>query len=134
MEEVLALLGFVRIAEVVDHRPEYLPAAAEFTGGRGAVYLFVNPDGRVWKVGMTQQGFSRVDYTRVFDGRGMKRPHEQRKLESIREEVQNGATQWVLPTEQPKLLETLLACLFDPTESGRQRSQQERLLRRLTDP
>lgn len=43
MEEVLALLGFVRIAEVVDQRLEYLPAAAELAGDSAAVYLFVNP-------------------------------------------------------------------------------------------
>jgi hypothetical protein len=133
MEELLARLGFALIGEVVDLRMEYLPEAEELAGEGGAVYVFVNPDGRVWKVGMTHKGFSRTDYTRVFDGRAMRRPHEQRKLESIRQEVHNGATQWVLQTEQPELIEALLACLFDPTESRRQGSQVERMLRRLRD-
>lgn len=132
MDELLARLGFALIGEVVDQRMEYLPEAEQLAGSGGAVYVFVNPDGRVWKVGMTQKGFSRVDYTRVFDGRAMRRPHEQRKLESIRREVHNGATQWVLQTEQPELIETLLVCLFDPTESRRQQSQTERMIRRLT--
>lgn len=132
MDELLAHLGFALIGEVVAQRMAYLPEAEQLAGAGGAVYVFVNPDGRVWKVGMTQKGFSRVDYTRVFDGRAMRRPHEHRKLESIRSEVHNGATQWVLQTEQPELIEALLVCLFDPTESRRQQSQIERMIRRLT--
>ncbi len=131
VEQLLADLGFTMIGEVVDHQMQYRPEATEIAGSGGAVYVFVNPDGRAWKVGMTRKGFSRVDYSRVLDGRAMKRPHEQRKLKSIRLEVRNGATQWVLRTDQPELIETLLACLLDPTESGRQRSAREAALRRF---
>lgn len=130
VEAFLASLGFVKIGEVVDQHIVYSPTAATLAGERGAVYVIINPGGRVWKVGMTRQGFSRVDYTRVFNGRAMKRPHEQRKLESIRREVHEGATQWVLQTEEPKLVETLLTCLLEPTESSRQVSKAERTLRR----
>ena len=130
VDEFLAMLGFARIGEVVDHDIVYDSNAAVRAGDDGAVYVFLNPDGRAWKVGMTRRGFARVDYTRVFDGRAMKRPHEQQKLESIRREVKHGATQWVLRTDEPELVETLLACLLDPIESGRQRSKAERMLRR----
>jgi hypothetical protein len=131
MDQFLESLGFVMIGEVVDQRMAYRPEARALAGSAGAVYLFLNPDGRVWKVGMTKRGFSRVDYTSVFDGRGMRRPHEKRKLETIRQEVQNGATQWVLPCDQPELIETLLTCLLHPTESSRRRSQAEKLLYQL---
>ena len=133
VEELLLRLGFAPIGEVVDQRMEYLPDAEGLAGKGGAVYVFVNPDGRVWKVGMTRKGFSRVDYTRVFDGRGMKRPHEQRKLHGIRREVSDGARQWVLQTDQPELIESMLACMLNPTESGRQVSQVERVYRALKD-
>lgn len=134
MDEFLASLGFVRIAEVVGQALVYRPEAAALAGKGGAVYVFVNPDGRVWKVGMTRKGFSRVNYTRVFDGRAMKRPDEQSKLESIWQEVKPGAAQWVLRTDEPKLVETLLTCLLEPTESRRQRSKAENALRRHPDP
>jgi len=132
MEELLARLGFALMGKVVGQRMDYLPEARHLAGVEGAVYVFLSSEGRVWKVGMTRNGFSRVDYTRVLDGRGMSRPHEQRKLESIRRELGEGATQWVLETGDPELVEVLLACLLDPTESTRQQSQTERMLRRLT--
>jgi len=103
------MLGFTRIGEIVDQRIVYEVGAAERAGTGNAVYLFLNSDDTVWKIGMTRQGFGRVDYTRVFDGRAMRRPHEQRKLLLIREELEDGATQWVLPTnDDPELLEDLL--------------------------
>jgi hypothetical protein len=129
VDEVLTALGFVQIGQVVDRTILYSPDAADRAGNAGAVYVFLNPDGRPWKVGMTRKGFARVDYTRVFDGRAMKRPHEQRKLDSIRREVQSGATQWVLRTEEPELIETLLTCLLEPSESRRRPSKVERLLK-----
>jgi len=132
MEELLVRLGFALMGKVVGQRMDYLPEARQLAGVDGAVYVFLNPDGSVWKVGMTRKGFSRVDYTRVLDSRAMGRPHEQRKLESIRRELDEGATQWVLQTGHPELVEALLACLLDPTESSRQQSQTERMLRRLT--
>ena len=132
MEDLLIRLGFTLIGRVVDGAMDYEADAKQHAGTGGAVYVFVNPDGRVWKVGMTKKGFSRVNYTRVFDGRSMNRPHEQKKLASIRDEVQNGATQWVMRTEQPELIETLLAAALNPTESGRRVSRTERLLRRAT--
>jgi hypothetical protein len=132
MDQLLEMLGFVMIGEVVDQRMAYRPEAKDLAGRTGAVYVFVNPDGRVWKVGKTTHGFSRVNYTTVFDGRGMRRPHEKLKLESIRREVQDGATQWVLPCGQPELIETLLTCLLHPTESNRRRSRAEKLLGHLT--
>lgn len=128
VEELLALLGFVQIGRVTGERMVYEPAAAEVAGEGGAVYVFLNPNGDVWKVGMTRKGFARVDYTRVFDGRAMRRPHEQRKLESIRQEVLEGATQWVVRTDDPERVETLLACIVEPSESGRRRSPVERWL------
>lgn len=132
MNAFLATLGFVQVGEVVDQRIVYGPEAAALVGEGGAVYVFVNPDGRVWKVGMTRRGFGRVDYTRVFDGRAMRRPHEQRKLESIRQEVGDGATQWVLRTDEPELVETLLACLLDPIESSRRQSKAEQAFRHVS--
>jgi hypothetical protein len=132
VEEILERLGFAVIGKLENQRLVYAQDARATAGDGGAVYVFLNRDGRVWKVGMTRQGFSRVDYTRVFDGRAMSRPHEQRKLESIRREVRDGATQWVLRTEQPELLETLLSCLLNPTESNRSHAPLERALRRLT--
>lgn len=133
VDAFLAGLGFVQIGEVVDHEIVYGPGAAALTGDGGAVYVFLNPDGRVWKVGMTHKGFVRVDYTRVFDGRAMRRSHEQRKLEGIRREVQHGATQWVRQTDDPELVETLLSCLLRPTESNRRQSKAERVLRRSAE-
>jgi hypothetical protein len=127
--ELLETLGFSRIGEVVGQQMEYQPDAHERTGDDHAVYVFLNPDGRIWKVGKTSRGFSRVNYTRVLDGRGMARPHEQRKLESIRDELTDGATQWVLPTKDAGLLEDLLIVILNPTESKRIRSRRERLLR-----
>lgn len=132
MEELLARLGFALMGKVVGERMEYRPEARQRAGVDGAVYVFLNADGSVWKVGMTRKGFSRADYTRVLDGRGMARPHEQRKLESIRRELDEGATQWVLQTGDPELVEALLACLLNPIESNRRQSQTERMLRRLT--
>lgn len=129
VKELLETLGFSRIGEVVGQRMEYQPDAHERTGDDHAVYVFLNPDGRIWKVGKTSRGFSRVNYSRVLDGRGMARPHEQRKLESIREELIDGATQWVLPTKDAGLLEDLLIVVLNPTESRRVRSRRERLLR-----
>ena len=127
--EVLEALGFCSIGEVVGQRMVYRPNAEEHTGDGQAVYVFVNPDGRVWKVGKTSRGFSRVNYTRVLDGSGMSRPHEQRKLESIREELKDGATQWVLPTKDAEILEDLLIVILNPTESRRARFRRERLIR-----
>ena len=104
MEELLARLGFALVGKVVGQRMDYLPEARQLAGADGAVYVFLNTDGSVWKVGMTRKGFSRADYTRVLDGRGMARPHEHRKLESIRGELNEGATQWVLQTGHPELV------------------------------
>ena len=131
MERTLDLLGFTAIGDVVNGLLVYRPDARQVAGEGGAVYVFVNPDGRVWKVGMTWKGFSRVDYTRVFDGRAMTRPHEQDKLRTIRSEVQDGATQWVLRTDQPELVEALLATILEPTESKRKISKVERVLREI---
>ncbi len=131
MDRFLEALGFVQIGKVSDQGIEYRREAAELTGEAGAVYVFLNSDRRVWKVGMTRNGFARVNYARVFDGRAMKRLHEQRKLETIRNEVKQGATQWVLQTEDPRLVETLLGCLLHPTESNRRLSKAERVLRRV---
>ena len=127
-------LGFTLVGEVSDQRMTYVADARQVAGTSGAVYVFVNPDGRVWKVGMTRRGFSRVDYTRVFDGRSMSRAHERRKLDRIRAEVRVGARQWVMRTEQPELIEALLARIFNPTESGRRPSQTERMLRQIPPP
>ena len=123
VKELLETLGFSRIGEVVGQRMVYDADAHERTGDDHAVYVFLNPDGRIWKVGKTSRGFSRVNYSRVLDGRGMARPHEQRKLESIREELIDGATQWVLPTKDAGLLEDLLIVVLNPTESRRVRSR-----------
>ena len=106
MDDVLEALGFSQIGQVVDRLMVYRPDARELAGGGQAVYLFLNPDGQVWKIGMTTRGFSRVNYTRVLDGRDMSRPHEQRKLRLIREELKDGATQWVLPPTRPLSLRT----------------------------
>lgn len=130
---LLETLGFSRIGEVVGQQMKYQLDARERTGDDHAVYVFLNPDGRIWRVGKTSRGFSRVDYTRVLDGRGMARPHEQRKLESIRRELKDGATQWVLPTTDAGLLEDLLIVILNPTESRRARSRRERLIRLASD-
>lgn len=131
VERFLEALGFVQIGKVSDQGIYYRPEAAALTGKAGAVYVFLNPDGRVWKVGMTRNGFARVNYTRVFDGRAMRRAHEKRKRLTLRSEVKHGATQWVLQADNPKLVEILLSCLLSPTESRRQQSKAERTLRRL---
>lgn len=90
--DLLELLGFSQIGEVVDQRMVYSDAAPQRSGKGNAVYVFVNSDDTVWKVGMTRRGFSRTDYSGVLDGRKMKRPNEQRKLELIRAELHDGAT------------------------------------------
>ena len=71
----------------------------------------------------------------------MKRPNEQRKLALIREELREGATQWVLPTkDDPELLEDLFIVLFNPTEcapapipTGTNDPEHPRTLRRKPD-
>ena len=125
-------MGFSQIGEVIDQRMAYRADAAAATGQGAAVYVFVNPNGDVWKVGKTAHGFARVDYTRVLDGRSMRRPHEQRKLQLIRDELSDGATQWVLPTEEADLLEDILIVLLNPSESSRSRSRREQTIRKAT--
>jgi hypothetical protein len=130
MRATLEAIGFRKVGDLVDQRMVYSEDAAELTGDAGAVYLFLNADDTVWKIGMTRRGFSRVNYTRVLDGREMRRPHEQRKLALIRDELHDGASQWVLPTnDDPTLLEDLLIVALNPTETRRRRSRREKLLR-----
>ncbi len=123
MWELLEAMGFLQIGTVIDQRMVYRANASEAAGTTQAVYVFLNPDGRVWKIGMTKHGFSRVDYTRVLDGRSMRRPHERNKLERIHEELMDGATQWVREFSDAALLEDLLSVLFEPTESRRRQSK-----------
>ncbi len=58
---LLETLGFSQIGKVIGQRMEYELDARERTGDDKAVYVFLNPDGRVWKVGKTSRGFSRVE-------------------------------------------------------------------------
>lgn len=133
MKQLLTSLGFAQIGEVVEQRMVYEPDAAELAGEAGAVYVFMNPDGEIYKVGMTHKGFRRVNYEKVLDGRAMRRPNEQRKLALIREELHDGATQWVLRTADPELIEDLLAAVFRPSESRRKQSARERAIRDAID-
>jgi hypothetical protein len=57
VEEILERLGFAVIGMLESQRLVYAQDARATAGDRGAVYVFLNPDGRVWKVGMTRQGF-----------------------------------------------------------------------------
>lgn len=123
------MLGFEQIAVLVDQRLPYRPNAREITGDGEAVHAFLNPDGTIWKVGMTRNGFNRVNYQRVIDGRVMKRPHVQRKLTRIRAELHDGATQRVTRTSDALRLEDLLSVILEPSESSRRVPRREAAIR-----
>lgn len=138
--ELLEACGFTVVGRVVGEGEEqhmaWQPNVNDAAGTAGAVYVIVNPDGRVYKVGQTSRGAQRVkSYGRVIDGRAMKKPHDQRKLLAQRQEVRGGATMWVRQIDDPKLLEDLLCVVLDPfeTESSdevrRETSKREELIR-----
>jgi hypothetical protein len=102
MRATLEAIGFRKVGDVVDQRMVYSEDAAELTGDAGAVYLFVNADDTVWKIGMTRKGSSRVNYTRVLGGRAIRHPNEQRKLALIRSFTTGRRSGCYLPTMTPR--------------------------------
>ena len=55
MRNLLESLGFRQIGKIAEERIAYQNDAEALAGSGNAVYLFLNSDDTVWKVGMTAQ-------------------------------------------------------------------------------